>query len=632
MRKFILILCLLNAISTLAQVPQAIKYQAVTRDTAGNILVSHAISMRISILGDSTGGDVLYSETHSLTTNAYGLATLDIGLGLVVSGSFSAIDWSHGGYFVRVEADASGGSDFSLLGISQLLSVPYALYAGSAGTPSMTDEERDALTDPPVGMIIYNVTTGCLNVRKQDSWYQDCNLQCVPQPTLPNAGPDVTSCGDSAVQLSANTALKGIGTWSLLSGQGGVFADIHDPQTNFTGAFDQTYTLQWQIANHCNTLYDEVTVSFIRFDTAQAGPDQSFYAWTTSLAAAIPGQGYIGTWSIISGLNGVISDTHNAASAFTGELGQVYTLRWTISSTCDSSHDDVVIRCCPTHIPADAGEDIVITLGTSCQLHGSVPWEHNSGLWTIVSGTGGTFSDHTLYYATFTGEPDTLYTLRWTITSICDTSSDDVTVTTAPLWNCGSVVAYGGMNYNTVQIGSQCWMKENLNIGTMVIAAVGMSNNGVIEKFCYNNLTSNCDEFGGLYNWYEMMNYGLGGPGVKGICPDGFHIPTGDEWNTLVNFLGGPSVAGGKMKETGFTHWFSPNQGATNESQFTALGGGRVVANAEFESLRYYGEYWSASDELSGDAWGRIMNSISAGIYPIMDWKGYGSSVRCLKD
>ena len=125
--------------------------------------------------------------------------------------------------------------------------------------------------------------------------------------------------------------------------------------------------------------------------------------------------------------------------------------------------------------------------------------------------------------------------------------------------------------YQTIQIGTQCWMAQNLNIGTRVNGNQTQYNNSVIEKYCFGNLESNCDIYGGLYQWSEMMQY-TSTPGVQGICPAGWHVPTDEEFTTLKTYLG-DTVAGGRMKEAGTAHWFSPNTGATNESGFTALPG-----------------------------------------------------------
>ncbi len=116
-----------------SQSPQAFKYQAVARDSTGTVLSNTAINLRISIIKGSAYGSAIYTESHNATTNSLGLINLEIGTGSFITGSFSNIDWGADKYFVKVEMDATGGNNYITMGISQLLSVPYALYAEKAG-------------------------------------------------------------------------------------------------------------------------------------------------------------------------------------------------------------------------------------------------------------------------------------------------------------------------------------------------------------------------------------------------------------------------------------------------------------------------------------------------------------------
>lgn len=118
-----------------AQAPQKMSYQSVVRNSS-NALVSNAnVGIRVSILQGSSSGSAVYVETHATQTNANGLASIQIGGGTVVSGAMTTIDWGNGSYFVKTETDPTGGSNYSITGTQQLLSVPYALYADSSGTP-----------------------------------------------------------------------------------------------------------------------------------------------------------------------------------------------------------------------------------------------------------------------------------------------------------------------------------------------------------------------------------------------------------------------------------------------------------------------------------------------------------------
>jgi len=132
-----LLLIILNAASlilnSVAQPPQAFNYQAVARDNLGVVLPNHTIALRFSILDNSSSGSVLYSETFTSATNQFGLFTVNLGTGAVVSGVFSTINWASGSKWLQTEMDIDGGSNFTLMGSSQFLSVPYALYAAKSG-------------------------------------------------------------------------------------------------------------------------------------------------------------------------------------------------------------------------------------------------------------------------------------------------------------------------------------------------------------------------------------------------------------------------------------------------------------------------------------------------------------------
>lgn len=115
-----------------AQSSEKMSYQAVIRDASNNLVTSQAIGIQISILQDSTSGTAVYVETQTSTTNANGLVSIEVGNGTVVSGNFSTIEWANGPYFIKSEIDPTGGTSYSITGISQLLSVPYALHAKTA--------------------------------------------------------------------------------------------------------------------------------------------------------------------------------------------------------------------------------------------------------------------------------------------------------------------------------------------------------------------------------------------------------------------------------------------------------------------------------------------------------------------
>jgi len=192
-------------------------------------------------------------------------------------------------------------------------------------------------------------------------------------------------------------------------------------------------------------------------------------------------------------------------------------------------------------------------------------------------------------------------------------------------------VVYEGQTYHTIFLGGHCWLRENLNVGVRLNADSNQTDNGIIEKYCYNNYLANCAIYGGLYQWDEMMQYGMT-PGIQGICPPGWHIPSDDEWTALSLFLGGDDVAGGHLKEEGLAHWGTPNTGADNSYGFTALPAG-MFFNGSFQHIRYCDELWSSTWSNGPYSWYRILYNNNAHFTRTNYFERWTSrSVRCVKN
>ncbi len=140
----------------------------------------------------------------------------------------------------------------------------------------------------------------------------------------------------------------------------------------------------------------------------------------------------------------------------------------------------------------------------------------------------------------------------------------------------------------------------------------------------YNNEPSNGPIYGKLYNWYAVND-------PRGLAPLGWHVPTQNEWRMLTTFLGGDTIAGGKLKETDTLYWHSPNTGATNSSGFTALPGG-YRNNESFIKIGYLGHWWSSSEVNLTIASSRLLYSNYPNSQLFNPYKNYGLSVRCVKD
>ena len=194
-----------------------------------------------------------------------------------------------------------------------------------------------------------------------------------------------------------------------------------------------------------------------------------------------------------------------------------------------------------------------------------------------------------------------------------------------------------GNIYKTIQIGTQVWMAENLkttkyNDGTQIPLITGVSWTSPGYCWYYNDEISYKVAYGAIYNWYTTDGVNSGN---KNICPVGWHIPSDIEWATLTTYLGGDSVAGNKLKETGSSHWRFDVE-ATNESGFTALPGGSLTSGLlggyQFGTINELGDWWSSDENSTYTAWIMEMSCNYKSVFRWETNKDYGFSVRCIKD
>ena len=186
-------------------------------------------------------------------------------------------------------------------------------------------------------------------------------------------------------------------------------------------------------------------------------------------------------------------------------------------------------------------------------------------------------------------------------------------------------VTYEGKTYNTVQIGEQCWLKENLNAGMIIQDNQNATNNGVIEKYCYDNDTANCTTYGGLYQWDEIMQY-VTNEGAQGICPDGWHLPTYAEFQTLKATVNND---GNTLKEIGQG---SGGGAGTNTSGFSALLVGSRISTTGFYGLGTLANFWSSTEYNVSFTFYLYLYYNDSNVYLSHNIKSSGFSVRCVKD
>jgi uncharacterized protein (TIGR02145 family) len=502
------------------------------------------------------------------------------------------------------------------------------------------------------------------------------NISAITQTTATGGG-EVTSDGGAAVTA------RGV-CWNISGSP--VITDSHTTDGTGTGTFSSsltgltantTYHVRAYATNSVGTSYgDEVTfttspslpsvstsnISAITQTTATGGGEVTSeggaavtargVCWNTSGNPATTdshttdGTG-IGTFT--SSITGLIANTTYHVRAYaTNSVGTAYGSDVTFTTspslpTVTTSNISAI-----TQTTATGGGEVTSDGGAAVTARG-VCW-NTSGSPTIAdthttdgSGTGTFTSSLTGLIA------NTQYFVRAYATNSAGTAyGNEIQFTTsAPAFNCGTstISDFDGNNYNTVQIGNQCWTKENMKTthfsdGTALVDGTNAGNiyGQYTTKywFVYDNNISNKATYGLLYNWAAVMNGAASSnnnpSGVQGVCPTGWHVPSDAEWTILTNFLGGESVAGGKLKEAGTAHWFSPNTGATNESGFTALPGGYRDYTNWYSSINMTGYWWSSTEASYTLTWTRFIYSYSAQLYRSNLHKSYSHSVRCIRD
>jgi uncharacterized protein (TIGR02145 family) len=195
-----------------------------------------------------------------------------------------------------------------------------------------------------------------------------------------------------------------------------------------------------------------------------------------------------------------------------------------------------------------------------------------------------------------------------------------------------------GNNYNIMSIGTQRWMAENLkttryNDNTSIPMVSDNFEWAALSSpgYCWyeNDSSSFKSVYGALYNWYVVEKTTNDG---KNVCPAGWHVPSDDDWSILISFLGGDSIAGGKMKESHTFHWTSPNTGATNESGFTGLPAGARLPSGRFKGVKTRAGWWSSTELFANSGRGRYLYYEYSMVYRGSGFKMDGFSIRCVKD
>jgi uncharacterized protein (TIGR02145 family) len=757
-----------------AQAPHAFNYQAIIRDAGGQPIANQAIGLKIGILKTSAKGPIVYSETHYVETNTYGLVNLAIGSGTVEEGNFSAINWGNDNYFIKVEVDEIGGSNFRTISTTQLLAVPYALYAVTSGNPggnraadswttvgdttcvtdtndfvgigtetpskklevyqhidaahaifvnnpntglssrtqlyltngnvqslfaaanrfgaafigTMTDHDIRFTTNDQVKMVVKssgNIGIGTVNPTKRLEVYQNTNAAHAIFVNNPNTGTSSRTqmflTNGDVDALFATSHTHGAAFIGTMTGHeirittNDAAKMVIKPSGNVgIGSMDPNYKLD--VSGTVNaTAYYKNGSPLVMGPTGPTGPTgpsggpqgptgatgPTGEMGPTGARGVTGPTGITGSTGPVAGTNGQFIYNNNGTAAgaevYYDTLGNVgigitnpdYKLQ--VAGNIVPEADNSYNLGSPTigwhtlfmSSTIDYGNDLGFSNGATENM--TITTDGNIGMGTTTPETSAVLelSSSSQGFLMPRMDSSKIYTLKNPAFGLMVFNTTDSTVrffngtTWKPLdfalgadidpWVCGDLLYddRDSQNYATVQIGTQCWMKKNLNYDQ---SAYG-------HDRCYNNNSAHCNTYGRLYTWAAVMqgssSSNTNPSGVQGVCPDGWHIPSHTEWTELTDYLGGTNVAGGKMKETGTTHWISPNTGATNSSGFTGLPGGILHSGGLFGSLGSHGYWWSSTSSSSGSAWSRSLNYLYGYVSENQNHTSIGISVRCLR-
>jgi len=661
-------LFIFTSVTLMAQSPQKINFQSIVRNTSGVIFSNKTLGLKISILSDSITGTQVYSETHSSTTDAIGLVSLQIGSGTALSGAFATINWGNAAHFIKLEADFNGGNTYVTLGTQELMSVPYAMYASKTDTASLNLTNRFA-DKAPVNNPTFTGTVGGITKAMVDGLENVDNTSDEDKP--------VSSLTQAAIATKVNisdtmTMLakylrkedfpSGSQDGEILYWSQGSWIKLAPGNSGQSIIIDENGNPNWGclIPNTADTTMSNLGQTFAV--NKPITPIRIRTTGVTGIDGSNLPQGLVASWSA-----NVITITGTPTQAGLPGLPQNFNISLQVS--CGPPFDvsgliDVINATVP-----DAPTGVVATAGDGSASVAFVAPTNNGGsditnYW--VTSTPGGFevlggtSPITVNYLT-NGTPYKFTVVAENLVGKSVASAASAAVTPAVVVVCPTTtITYNSITYNTVGIGNQCWMKENLktkyyNDETEIrFDNSGGAGGSTSQTWAGNGLDygaytiyahdstanpSNLTSYGYLYNWYAAKGIITdGGTSTKNICPTGWHVPTDSDWNKLVKSIDSDadttgtqtqsSTAGTLMKKNDAL--WTTNTG-TNSSGFSALPGGVRDLDGSFYVIRNFAFIWSAT-EYGPNAWFRNMGNNISVVYRSNSSKSVGASVRCLKD
>ena len=597
----------------MAQTPERMSYQSVLRDAQNRLVTNRMVGVQISILQNSPTGDAVYVERQSPTTNAHGLVTVVIGTGQVISGSMATIQWENGTYYIRMQIDLNGGSNYTYTNTNQVLTVPYAFHAKTAETLTVFPDE----TDPKFTEWDYNYHS----LRHRPT-HVSAFINDVPY-LITETDPKFTAWGYEYDSLrNAPTKLS-----KFENDTGYITTEIQNLDSVLTIGNDAGGK---QIKNLLDPTenQDAVTKLFLQNYTSLRVGDCDTLFLGDSQSVIIPG---------ISVLNGKSS----FPTVITHPISNIGTTSATFSGNVTSDGNSPVTArgVCWSTSPSPTIDDSLTTNGNGLGSFSS-----------NVTGLTGGFTYYMRAYAT--NDIGTAYGHEESFTT------DDL------FTNCGSVTDVEGNVYKTVVIGSQCWLRENLRTtkyadGTSIDYGDASTSDSDPYYYYPGSSEDNVPTYGLLYNWPAVMggeNSSEDNPsGVQGVCPNGWHLPSVAEWNQLSDYVSSQSayycdnnhefIAKAFAATSGWEENADPcavgnNLSANNATGLTILpagfldDGGSYLEFSTMTILWSATEYNASSGSCSYLGWYDAMLNDYLGLGKNIDHmtKAHGFSVRCVRN
>lgn len=611
---------LLSLSALFAQAPEMFSYQAVVRNADNHLVTNQAIGVRVSILQGSINGTPVLVETHQTTTNGNGLMTIQIGEGSATSGSMAQVEWDNGPYFLKTEIDPNGGSSYVIESTQQLMSVPYALYAKEAGN-TFSGNYNDLTNTPTIPTVPTNVSAFT-----NDAGYL---TNFVEQQVLSISNDTIFLTGGSFVKLPAG------------------FDGNYNSLTNKPQLFSGDY----------NDLSNKPTIPTVPTNVSAFTNDAGYITNN-----ACNGVDLCGLSALVSQLQQQMADMRQELDSLLGISGQDTTIEDTTSGGPVTVTIPLVTTSAVSNIAAfsatgggnvtDDGGATVTERGVcwSTAQNPTVSDNHTSdgtGVGTFTSNIAGLAAATTYYVRAYaTNSAGTAYGSEISFTTLSSVP-DGLSCPGIPTVN-----DIDGNVYNTVKIGNQCWMRENLKTTRFADgSSITLGGNNMSETTYYRYYPSgnsmNVENYGYLYNWAAVMHGSastISNPSaVQGICPTGWHVPSDAEWTQLTDYVSSQSAFLCSNESTyiakalaSTTLWNTYNAdcvvgndpSSNNATGFSAVPAGSFTGTPSGFGLSTY--FWSATELNNSTALGRHLSYQNVNVGVSASNKMLGFSVRCV--